>query len=184
MGAREIQNGFDERGEKKLRRFFATGNQPPRRIRRSPGFGPRDLYYAKIWMARENYSGSGERIRARAGSRPRLRRRGVEPRVRAQSRGRAGARGARRRRPARIEPTRGRSPSIARSRSLFSAVARKRGPNSSASRARRRANSTHHAAPRRSFELGTAEERRTLEAYRTLGEANRGRSLDEKWADD
>lgn len=55
MGAREIQNGFYERGEKKLRRFFATATPPEKDPSLARLWAAAHLDYAKIWMVRENY---------------------------------------------------------------------------------------------------------------------------------
>ncbi len=55
MGAREIQNGFIERGEKKLRRFFATARPASRDAKLARLWAAAHQNYAKIWMIRGNY---------------------------------------------------------------------------------------------------------------------------------
>jgi tetratricopeptide (TPR) repeat protein len=54
MGARDIENGFYERGEAKLRRFFrsARGAQEPMMARL---WTAAHQNYAKLWMIRRNY---------------------------------------------------------------------------------------------------------------------------------
>ena len=55
MGAREIQNGFYDRGEEKLQRFFRTAPSPSQDPRLQRLWAAAHLNYAKIWMVRENY---------------------------------------------------------------------------------------------------------------------------------
>jgi len=55
MGAREIQNGFYDRGEQKLQRFFRTAPPPSTEPRLKRLWAAAHLNYAKVWMFRENY---------------------------------------------------------------------------------------------------------------------------------
>jgi arylsulfatase A-like enzyme len=56
MGGREVQNGFYDRGEMKLRRFFATATPPSAEPRMARLWAAAHHNYAKIWMARANYA--------------------------------------------------------------------------------------------------------------------------------
>jgi arylsulfatase A-like enzyme len=55
MGAREIQNGFYERGEEKLLRFFATARPPHVDRGMARLWAAAHQNYAKIWMVRGDY---------------------------------------------------------------------------------------------------------------------------------
>jgi tetratricopeptide (TPR) repeat protein len=55
MGAREIQNGFYDRGEEKLQRFFRTAPPPSMDPKLHRLWAAAHLNYAKVWMVRGNY---------------------------------------------------------------------------------------------------------------------------------
>jgi len=55
MGAREIQNGFYDRGEEKLQRFFRTAPPPSADPKLPRLWAAAHLNYAKVWMVRGNY---------------------------------------------------------------------------------------------------------------------------------
>ncbi len=56
MGGREVQNGFYDRGEQKLLRFFATAPPPSKDGALARLWAAAHHNYAKVWMARGNYS--------------------------------------------------------------------------------------------------------------------------------
>jgi arylsulfatase A-like enzyme len=63
MGAREIQNGFYESGEKKLLRFFETAPTPEDDPRMARLWAAAHQNYAKIWMVRGDYAEAAEQYR-------------------------------------------------------------------------------------------------------------------------
>jgi arylsulfatase A-like enzyme len=63
MGAREIQNGFYDRGEQKLRRFFETAPRPEEDPRLTRLWAAAHQNYAKIWMVRGDYARAAEEYR-------------------------------------------------------------------------------------------------------------------------
>ena len=63
MGAREIQNGFYESGEKKLLRFFGTAPTPEEDPRMARLWAAARQNYAKIWMLRGQYAEAAEQYR-------------------------------------------------------------------------------------------------------------------------
>jgi arylsulfatase A-like enzyme len=67
MAAREIANGFHDRGEAKLRRFFATARPPDREPRMARLWAAAHQNYAKIWLVRGDYAEAAEEY-ARAGA--------------------------------------------------------------------------------------------------------------------
>jgi tetratricopeptide (TPR) repeat protein len=56
MGGREIQNGFYDRGERKLQRFFATAKRPSEDPGMARLWAAAHHNYAKAWMMRGNYA--------------------------------------------------------------------------------------------------------------------------------
>jgi arylsulfatase A-like enzyme len=60
MGAREIQNGFYDRGEQKLLRFFRTSADPEGNPQLSRLWAAAHQNYAKIWMVRGEYDRAAE----------------------------------------------------------------------------------------------------------------------------
>ncbi|MCA9752696.1 MAG: hypothetical protein KC591_10930, partial [Gemmatimonadetes bacterium] len=63
MGAREIQNGFYDSGERKLLRFFATVRTPEEDPRVAKLWAAAHQNYAKIWMVRGDYGAAAEQYR-------------------------------------------------------------------------------------------------------------------------
>jgi arylsulfatase A-like enzyme len=70
MGAREIQNGFYDSGERKLLRFFATARTPDRDPTTSRLWAAAHQNYAKIWMVRGDYGKAAEEYRRAAEADP------------------------------------------------------------------------------------------------------------------
>ncbi len=70
MGAREIQNGFYESGERKLQRFFATARPPAEDPTMRRLWAAAHQNYAKIWMVRGNYARAAEEYRLAAEADP------------------------------------------------------------------------------------------------------------------
>ncbi len=60
MGAREIQNGFYDRGEQKLLRFFRTVATPEENPRMARLWAAAHQNYAKVWMVRGEYGKAAE----------------------------------------------------------------------------------------------------------------------------
>ncbi len=56
MGGREVQNGFYDRGERKLQRFFATAPPPSRDPHMARLWAAAHHNYARVWMARGDYA--------------------------------------------------------------------------------------------------------------------------------
>lgn len=70
MGAREIQNGFYENGEKKLLRFFDSVKTPQEDPAMAHLWAAAHQNYAKIWMIRGNYHQAAEQYRLAALAEP------------------------------------------------------------------------------------------------------------------
>jgi tetratricopeptide (TPR) repeat protein len=60
MGAREIQNGFMERGERKLLRFFRTARSPEEDAAMARLWAAARLNYGKIWLERGELARAAE----------------------------------------------------------------------------------------------------------------------------
>jgi tetratricopeptide (TPR) repeat protein len=63
MGARDIENGFYEKAEKKLLRFFRTARSPETDPRMARLWAAAHQNYAKIWMVRGRYDAAAEQYR-------------------------------------------------------------------------------------------------------------------------
>ena len=63
MAAREIQNGFFDSGERKLRRFFRTAPTPRDDRQMTRLWAAAHQNYAKIWMVRKDYAAAAKEYR-------------------------------------------------------------------------------------------------------------------------